>query len=428
MVFHLFRRKRPPLSLTVAEVPRWLSSFQEEIGLREVFDLFLSEMRRHLKHLLERLDILESLPLPDADADLVRRVRSHRDAFLQRAHRFIEEVHIPHDFRSFRSFAESFSELVSVVQIDLQKDFFFLKDFFEREVVMVMKVLSAMDRSVADLRVQFHKFRKEQIDEVYVALERYEDVLLKRTQIARALDEEQHRLREPQEKLLKLQRRIDEIRSSQQFRRLQDREASLQSLLAEERSFHDQLARSAKPFMGVFRKYVRLLKSGSVDRSSLFGLSDDLSEGELSLLSAYARDFVRGLLRDDDLFVARHLDVIRSHLSSFGLASSSEKTVRSSLKKVSLAWLNSQKKRLDHFQKDVSSLRSSLAKDTTALLLREQEQWLRSTQTVLDESLKTVRLLSSELERLNPRLYLQKIRDALLVLQPGRVVEVRSDA
>lgn len=394
-LFGFLRKKEPPVRLRVDEVEGWLKSYQDSLGLDHHFSVFLSEMRQHAKHVMERLDILSEARLMNDRVDPRARqiMEGHRKQFVKRMSDFVEGIDIPKEYERISSFAESFSDDLDRLSADTQRNLFVLKEFFEKEASGVGKVVGQMDRSISDLRSTFERLGKERVDAAYARLREYHGVLARREELERALEEERSRLAEPSEKLERINRRIAELESSRGYHAIHETEGELEEVSASLAKARDAVRRATSSLMKPLQKYAH--RHPEAD------------------LKGYAKHFVDGLLADDDLTVVKHLEGLGKELEGLDLKGPQVEKARKALAKTSVSWLNTQRKKVSGLVAKERSLRERLGKDTTRLLIDEQRRWEQATKEHLSELEKNVSMIEGELERLSPRLALQRVRDAL---------------
>lgn len=406
-LFGFLKKKEPELTLSLDEVESWLKSYQDSLGLDHHFSMFLSEMRQHVKHTLEQLDILESAQLlNDAVNPRAKQImEGHRKQFIKRVNDFISSIDIPKEYKSLSSFAESFSEQLEDLNADTQKNVFILKEFFEKESFGVAKNISKMDRSIADLRSTFNRLGKEKVDHAYTKLKEYYDSLERIKDLERALVDEKEKLSEPTHKLEKIAKKIAELESSRGFAFVKDAEKEKEELVSSLAAEKESIRKVVTSLMKPLQKYAHKHPD--------------------PLLKKYSKHFADGLLEDEHYEILSLLEKVLKDIEKLDLKPAQISKAKSAAEKVTKKWLITKKKRLQEIMSKSKELQDRLNKDTTRLLLDEQYRWQKMTKEHLDDLSKNVLMIENELERLSPRLFLQKIRDALKEIKPTVHLEMK---
>ncbi|MBD3209602.1 hypothetical protein GF367_04275 [Candidatus Woesearchaeota archaeon] len=394
--FGLFKREQPHVTLELDEVKDWLKHYQDDVGLEHHFNIFLAEMRQHVKHTMERLDILESADLknPNIPQRAKQAMEGHRKQYIKRIKEFIESIDIPKDYEKLTPFAEAFSEQVEQLSSDTQKNVYVLKEFLEKEAGSVAKTIGRMDRSIVDLRSTFEKLGKEKVDRAYEQLGKHDRLMERRAQLAAALKQEKEKLAEPMAKLEKIKKKVKEYTTSRGYALVQEREEELERLKEALNKDKQAIKRATSALGKAMKKLFKKTK-------------------HKEWLEKYLEDFSDALQEDEELIITKILDEIHDKFEELELTDARKDKAKKALKKTSVAWLNTQRKKLLDTKKAISSLEERLGKDTTRLLIDEQQRWQASTQEHVDNIRKNIGLIEEELSRLSPRLSLQKVRDAL---------------
>ena len=405
-LFSFLKKKNPPIHLKLNEVDHWLDNYAESKGLDHHFTIFLAEMRQHAKHALEQLDILESAQLQNKNIPqrAINIMEDHRKNYMKTINTFINNLDIPKEYDQLTAFSESFSESIENLEKRTQKSLYILKEFFEKESMAVAKVIGQMDKSITNLRNIFEKLGKDDLDKAYHALHEYHDVLEKRVHLQAALEEEKQKLKEPKLKLKKIQSRLEELQSSNNFRFIEEAKAELQSLDEEKNKLIQKIKTAASPFSKALKKYANQEKG--------------------SILDGYVADFAKALKADAELIIADRLVELEKHLDKLDLKPDQAEKAVKAIKRCSRDWLRKQQEAMQSLEDKVKSIKDRIQKDTTRLLIQEQEKWQSSTQESIKEFERNVEIIENELERLDPRLYVSKLRKALQELyQPLELSE-----
>lgn len=390
------RREEPRVTLRVAEVDGWLRSHEESVGLDHHFTVFVAEMKQHVKHVLERLDILASAQLQNANIpERAKHVmEGHRKQYIKRVTDFVHGLDIPKEYSELSAFAESFSEQVERLSGDTQKNLFVLKEFLEKEAGAVAKVIGQMDKSITSLRSTFNRMGKEKVDEAYRKLKAYESTVEKRAQLEKALKDERAKLREPKEMLGRIEKRIADLRASSGYRFVQEAHKELEVL----RERHSQAVQMLKTAVSPLSRPLKKYAKQCMDKE---------------IVEAYAKDWVAALREDEGLAIQASLSKMGRVLDKLDLKEAQADKVRKTLERATKEWLRGRRDELLVIEKEERDLQDRLKRDTTMMLIKEQERWKESTEEHLRELEKNVGMIEDELERLSPRLALQKLRDSL---------------
>lgn len=406
-MFGFLKKKEPPITLKVHEVEGWLKSYQDSLGLDHHFSIFLSEMRQHIKHAMERLDILADARLMNDNVDTRAKqiMEGHRKQFIKRMTDFISNIDVPKEYKKLTVFAHEFSEELEELNKDTQKNVFILREFFEKESSGVAKIIGKMDRSISDLRSTFNRLGKEKVDEAYQHVHQYHEILAKREELEKAISEEKKKLEEPLDKLDKIKKKIEDLQNSRGYHFIREAEEEMvkvKEALVRER---ENIRKAVTSLMKPLQKYAHKHRDKAI--------------------APYIKHFADGLLEDEELIIAKYLGKLEHELEKLDLKPPQVEKAKKALHKITVAWLNTQKKKLVTLIKKEKELKERLGKDTTRLLLDEQYRWQQATKEHLDDLQKNVSMIENELERLSPRLHLQKIRDSLKELKDNLDLEMK---
>lgn len=397
-LFSFLSKKRPVLYLRVGDVKQWLDEYQESIGMDVQFSAFKRKMQQLIKETEEGLDRLQGAKLLNENIPGKARLimDAHRTQYKRRIGAFLEKIELPRDRSELGSFAEAFSEKVAALVEATQKDLFVLKEFFEKEAADVARSIGAMDRAISGLRSGFEKLGMAAIDHAYTRLREYEELLEKRVRLDVALAQERSLRQEPEKKLAKIENRIAELKSSNGFRFVMKVDDELEELAAEENLVKSTIRQAFSPLSRPLKKLQYQCKEPVLDK--------------------YLADPVEALVKDKEAAILKVLRKLDKQLAKLDLKAQQQDRTRDAIAKVTKEWLVEQAGKLVQVEGKRSELKGRLAKDTTRMLITEQENWKKAEEAHLEDIDKRIALIQDELERLSPKLSLQRVRDALRAL------------
>lgn len=397
----LWKKKATPVRLHISKVKNWLVDIQNNLGLAREYVSFRTEMKQHVVRILERLDVLENAELVNPNVPLKARqiIDAQRSRYIRTIKEFIEKISIPDEYSLLHEFSEDFSDKVTELVDNTQKSVFVLKEFYDKETGAVAKCIGNMDKSISSLRRTFEKLGLADVQESYDKIEEYYNVLSKRDALEKKLKEKKADLLEPSHKLEKINMKIAEMQSSHGYRFVQEAEKEIEEKKDELEKKRVNIKNAFSPLARPLRKFAKQ----SMDEK---------------LINNYLKSVDEALEKDESLNIVSVLEKLSEKANSLGLKDAQAVKVKEACKKLSHAWLEKKRAEIRKMCDDLKKIEDRARNDTTRMLIAEQERWQQSTRELIAEIEKDITIISDEFERLNPKLYLMKVRDAIRKIKP----------
>ncbi|MFP4568045.1 MAG: hypothetical protein ACLFN8_03805 [Candidatus Woesearchaeota archaeon] len=396
MIFHLFKKKREIVKINLKDIDSWIQKTIESknLGLKiGIFKRELNSKRVKLKELLADLDesrIKDESVIPERAKNMFE---GNKKSYIQKISLFLDKIDFPNDISEIESFLEKLSEDLESLAHDTNKNFFIIKEFVEDDVRIVASKLKELDVLISSIRSSIEKSALGKFSKLKELISTYNDTVLK-------LEDDSKML----EGVLKA--KVGEL----------DRLESITSKieLLKKSKHHDEFF-SIESRKKVLEEEIKVLEYSLINLFS--GISSVLKKfskkKKNEVASAYSDNAVSALVNDSGFEIFKVLESAIKIKDSLDLKDSKLNKFEAEVEAIQNADLKKLRKDILSKRQDLVDISNRFKNHSFKLNLMELEGRKSSVEQNILDIEREIEELENIIERNNPRLIKQKMRDLI---------------
>lgn len=394
MGFFDFLIKKEPTTLKFSEIEEWLDKQVEAKKLDQKVEKANSIIKGKVKEAYNYLAELEKAALmnPNIPERAKQMMEGHRKIYIRRLKRFLDEINVPEDYSQIGHYTARFSESITKLSEDTQKNYFVLKEFVEEELVRVIRSIKAIEDELSKLQREIEKEGLELIREARTRLGQYRNDVNKKTILKEEKTRHEQELESLRNRKEKYAERINELEQSQGY-------SAYKALLDEKKKHEESLKIIEKELSAIFAELNRPL------RKYKHGVLNE------KLIDKYLLDPSGALEADDSLVITEVLNKMSQGLHELELKENQlEKTIEL-INRLDKEFLTSKRFEIDKLKELNKATATKINTSVAALNMSESETLLRSiehkiimVQSIIDD-------LSKQISEINLDYLKQKVKE-----------------
>lgn len=394
-----FLKKKEPHIIEFEGLSDWADEYLESKNISNKINIIKREIKAKIIKLEELLERLRKASPKNPDLFPERTLsimEGNRDSYIKKIRRFIEKLKLPEDQYEIQTALERLAEEIQTLADDSQKNFFILKEFMEDDVRHVASKLSEFDKLIASAIETLDKTDLSKILRLKALIKEYYTIKTDIQHLQKESEEVENIKLGIYERIAKIQEKVDALKKSphySEFETLKNRKKQL------EEEFSKDTARIRSMILDVdaaIKKYAKSKKN--------------------KLMKAYLNDSIKAFIEDEELKIVEHFKKIIDTIDELELKDSKKAKTKKILSTITKENLKKLRNKIISAKEELESISARLKNHASNLNLKEQQGWIDNlNESVALEDTK-IQKIEEQLERLNPRLTKQKIKELLKTL------------
>jgi len=326
-------------------------------------------------------------------------MEGHRKAYIHRLKRFLDEIDMPEDFSQIGFFAAQFSEGLTKLSAETQKNYLVLKEFMEAEIIKIVKTIKGIEDELSRLQQEIEKEGIEAIKDAKLKLKHYHDDLKKKAMLEEEKLNQSEEAESLKERKRKLQARLDELHQTQEYN-------DFKELIDNKKKYEEQLKAIETELKIIFAHLNRPLRK--YKHVSL----------QEKLIDKYLLDPVGALEEDDSFTMLEVLGKMRQELGNLELKENQlEKTVEM-INQLSRDFFLGKKLEINNLKELNKDTASKINTSVIALNIAEADTLLRGVSDKIIQAERSLEELTKSLEEINLDYLKQKVKEKVKEINP----------
>ncbi|MBN2458870.1 hypothetical protein JXB28_01170 [Candidatus Woesearchaeota archaeon] len=402
MGFFDFLRKKEPAVVNFSELDEWLDKQLEEKKLGQKVEKAKSVVRSKVKESFNYLAELEKAALlnPNIPDRAKHIMEGHRKFYVQRLKRFLDEIEVPDDYSEIGHCAARFSESITKLSEETQKNYLVLREFVEKELSKVIKSIKAIEDELSALQRSIEAEGLELIREARIRLKHYRNDIDKKIRLENEKQRHHDELSSLHSKKQKYHEKIKELKESNDY-------ARYKSLLEEKNKHEESLKELEKDLSIIFAELNRPLrkyKHGS--------LNEDL-------IDKYLLDPLGALESDHSLVINEVLSKMSQGLHELELKEHQVEKAVELISKLSKEFLTDKRIALYEIKSLNKDVATKINTSVAALNMSESETLLRNIEQRIIQVEQAIAAIEKDINEISLDYAKQKVKE--------KVKEIMSD-
>ncbi|MCC7574706.1 hypothetical protein KO361_03890 [Candidatus Woesearchaeota archaeon] len=406
MVFGLFKKKKKIEVIHVQDIDSWIKkTFEaENLGLKiGILKRELNSKKAKIYELLEDLDkaeLVDSSVIPERAKSIFH---GNKKSYVQKISLFLDQLICPDDVSEIESFLEDVSLKLEDLAQETNKNYFIIKEFIEDDVRKVASKIKEIDDVVSSARSSVDKTPISKFRELKDLLSLYYDNVSKIDETKKLIEAVLERKSLEVERRKKVESKIRDLEKSPHF-------VDYSELNEKKGVVEENLKKVEYSVINLFSGISSVLKKYSKKKKN-------------KLAASYSDNAVNALLSDSKLGILKVLEDVVKIKDSLDIKSTKLKKLDSEVDSISEKKLDKFRSELVKLGDDLNDLNNVIKNHSFGLNLKE----LKGRLDIINQNIVDVEREEQELEdvleRLNPRLVKQKMRDLIKSIREGTVLE-----
>jgi hypothetical protein len=388
MGFFDFLKKKGPEEISFSQIGEWLD--------KQVADKKLNQRVANAKDVINNrilgvhrlLDDLEKAGLRNENIPMKAKqmMEGHRKAYVHRLKRFLDEMEVPDDYSQIGFYAANFSESLTKLSEETQKNYLILKEFLEEPLAKVIKGVKGIEDELVRLQSDIEKAGIELIKDAKVRLKHYHDDLKRKAMLEEEKIGRSKELDSLRDRKGRLEARLEELRHTKDYDEFKE-------LLENKKANEERLRQVEHELKVMFAELSRPLKKFKY--SSLHE----------KLIDRYLLDPFGALEDDASLVMLEVLGKMKQTLNNLDLSESHLEKAQEFIEKLN---------------KDYAT---RVNQSVVALNIAETETLLRGAGERIVEADKSLEEVSKALEDINLDYLKQKVKEKVREISPDIIIK-----
>jgi len=387
-----FLKKKELEVISFDEIENWLDTYLDRKDLNTRLGRFKEELLKQKEFLSGSLNELNetSLMNPDIPERAKHIMQGNKDEYIRKMKAFIEIIDVPGHYRDIGFFSSKLSEDIDGLGEKTQKNFFVLREFFEREVSKIAKIVKKMEDNVIDFRQELEKENLDEINGIRSMLKQLEDDIITKKDIRLNKVTAENTMKNIMEKEKKIIAKIEELKNSSGHQKLKDLKEKKEKL----NNVLEDMKKELKSDFSTLERALKKYAHNSPDEK---------------IVSSYLEDPVESLNSDPEIKISQIIFELSEKLADLDIKGKKE-NIQKVIEKLTKDHLESKKSDIKKIREDINTANVTMKGNTTILNISEQETFLKDIERKKEEQEEEMQEVENQLERINVSLSRQKIK------------------
>jgi hypothetical protein len=396
MVFGFFKKKKEKSTIHIKEIDSWIKKVIESRNTGIKLGIHKRELNSKKTRLKELLDELMTAKLKD-ESIVPERAKSifegNRKSYVQKINLFLDTINFPDDVSEVESFLENASLNLEKLAEETNKNYFIIKEFIEDDVRQIANRIKELDNLIVSTRASIEKASLIKFKELREMLELHNSYIMQVEKNKSQLEQVLERKAQEIEKRKKIESKLNTLKSSSQHE-------EFSNLKKKKEELQEKLKQTEYNVIDLFSGISSVLKKYSKKKQNKHAKN-------------YSDNAVNGLLLDENLNILKVLEDVLKLKDSLDVKDSKLKKLESEIKRITKKKLEDLRTSLIDTTQSLNDLNNRIKNHSFRLNLKEQEGKIEIVDETLKEIEKEEQELEDLLERTNPRLIKQKMKNLI---------------
>ncbi len=356
-----------------------LGSFNREINdkiieIKEKQEIILHNLRTfHKKSLMNSNISQREIQIMDGN----------RDQYIKKISHFATNLDIPKDYLEMYDYSIQFSEKLEQLGKELQKNTFVLSHFFENEIREINKELHDIEKSIINIRIEFEKNNIKDFKDIQ---EKIKEIKLHKNKIfdiQKQINEQQELKQGFDDKLKKLNERVDTITSGTDYK-------TLQSFKEEKELIETDIKYEFKELEELFSEIETALKKYAYKNP------------DKKIIKNYLENMQDTFLADSGLEISQIITDILPLVENetLELKDKKKETTINALNRLVFSFLKNKHATISKLNASLKELNMKIMHNSSSLNISENQYWMNHTEEKIQQHKSLIDKLSKEIDKI----------------------------
>lgn len=394
-----FLRKKEAKKITLEKIHDWLDSYAEKTDISTTSLIYSREVRIQIQNIKDLLTELEKATLKEENVynDRAKSImHGNRKTYIQKISGFIANLKTPNNYKELNEILEETSEALDDLAKETQRNYFVLREFLEEQIRPIAEALQEIDKSATKARNDLEKTQMNKIDKIHEKLKQLTQTELEISNIKKDIHEIESKIEGQRQLISDSQGKIAKTKATASYRALEDAEEEHKKAKAKLTKAKTKAEEAFSDIKPALKKYANQTKDKQAQK--------------------YAENPIEALLEDENLEITQKLNEIEKNMESLGIKEDKQKRIREQIKK--LHNINTIREDLEEAIRKENVTENRIKNNHAGLEIHEFEKRIKITEESINSLEAQKQKKHDALERYNPRVIKQDIRDLIKELDP----------
>lgn len=402
MGFLDFLKPKPKTTtITLDEVPDWADKYIEKQEIGTKIGMLKREIHSKTTKLKELLEALEKAHPKNPEAIPERAIsvmQGNKKSYIQKINNFLKQLSPPERYEETQNFLEKTSEDLEKLEEDTRKNYYILKDIIGDETRAIAKKIVEIDKTIANARQTFEKSPLEKTNEIKNHLKEYYEAKEQVKKLRQEAEEIEKNKLAHYEKRSKIEQKIKQYQQGTGYKDFQKLKEKLEETKNKLKEQKDKVTKQFSDIEPALKKYAKRKRN--------------------NLLKKYLDNAEKALEEDKNLEITKHVEELKKKLPELELKKEKEARIKKQIQSITKKSLEETRKKMISLEEETKDLEKRISNHSTHLNIKEQKGWLEHTDKNIELENKKLEEIENQLERINPNLTKNKIKNLIKQLSP----------
>lgn len=338
------------------------------------------ELKQEIIHKLRELH-KKGLMNPNIPRREIQIMEGNRDNYIKQIASFLTKIELPKQYLELYYYTINFSENLEKLSKEIQKNVFVLKGFFENELKDINKDMHTLEEKMIKVRVLLEKHGIQRLQEIIEDIEKIKSNLTREIRLKNEIKDHEAIVREYEDKIKKLNDRIETITSGTDFR-------ALEGFKKEKKEIEIEIN-------NIFKEFEAHISNINTALKKYYYKNQDKK-----IILEYLEEPYKTLLKDNQLEIANIIKELQQNIESIDLKDKKRENVIETLSKLEFNYLKETQSQLKKLEDQKQHIQTKITHNSASLNLSEQEYWLKANQDKIRTHNESIMKLQDDLARL----------------------------
>ncbi len=338
------------------------------------------ELKQELIHKLRELH-KKGLMNPNIPRREIQIMEGNRDNYIKQVAHFLTKIELPKQYLELYYYTIKFSEELEKLSKEIQKNIFVLRGFFENELKDVNKDMHTLEEKMIKVRVLLEKHGIQRLQGVIDDIEKIKSNLTREIRLKDEIKDHEAIVKDYEDKIKKLNERIDTITSGTDFRALEGFKKEKEDIETE--------------IKGIFKEFDMRISGIDTALKKYYYKNQDKK-----IIREYLEEPYKALLKDNSLEMAGIIKELQQNIDSIDLKDKKKENIIDTLSKLDFEYFKETQSQLKKLEDQKQHMQTKITHNSASLNLSEQQYWLKANQDKIRTHNDSIMKLQDDLARL----------------------------
>lgn len=338
------------------------------------------ELKQGLIHKLRELH-KKGLMNPNIPRREIQIMEGNRDNYIKQVAHFLTKIELPKQYLELYHYTIRFSEDLDKLSKEIQKNTFVLRGFFENELKDINKDMHTLEEKMIKVRVLLEKHSIQRLQEIIEDIDKIKDNLTREIRLKGEIKDHEAIVKDYEDKIKKLNERIDTITSGTDFRALE--------------GFKEEKENVENEIKKIFKEFDTQISSIDTALKKYYYKNQDKK-----IIREYLEEPYKALLKDSSLEIAGIIKELQQNIDTIDLKDKKKENVIETLSKLDFNYFKETQSQLKKLEDQKQHMQTKITHNSASLNLSEQQYWLKANQDKIRTHNDSIMKLQDDLSRL----------------------------